>query len=231
MVAKDVMTSSVVTAMPDTPVPELARLLLDRRISAVPVVDSDRRILGIVSEGDLMRRPESGTERRPGWWLELFGGAEGLASEYIKAHGVRAADIMTRKVVTITEDASLGEIAQLLEERRVKRVPVVRGGKLVGIVSRADLLRGLATRHAQSEVPLSADDRVIREKFLQVLERERWARPAYVNVIVANGTVHLWGTVDSGQERRALLIAAGTIPGVRGVEDHLVEFARYLRGA
>jgi len=197
----------------------------------VPVVDSECRILGIVSEGDLMRRPESGTERRPGWWLELCAGPEELAAEYVKTHGLRAADVMTRKVVTVTGDATLDEIAQLLEERRIKRVPVVDGGRLVGIVSRADLLRGLASRHAQTEAPSPADDRAIREKFLQVLAEQRWAQPSNVNVIVTNGTLHLWGTVESEQERRALRIAAETILGVRSVEDHLAESAPYLRGA
>ncbi|MFQ5829573.1 MAG: CBS domain-containing protein [Candidatus Methylomirabilia bacterium] len=177
-----------------------------------------------------MRRPETGTERRRSWWLALVAGAEELAGEYVKTHGIRATDVMMRNVVTVTEDASLGEIAQLLEERRIKRVPVVQGGKLVGIVSRADLLRGLATRQAQSEASPSADDRAIREKLLQILQREGWPVLAYVNIIVTDGSVHLWGLVDSEQERQALRVAAENAPGVRAVEDHLGEVAPLLEG-
>lgn len=231
MRAKDVMTTRVVTVTPDTPVPEIARLLLERRISAAPVVDAAERMVGIVSEGDLIRRPETGTERHRPWWLKFLAGAEELAEEYVKTHGVKASDVMTRRVVSVNEDAELGEIAQLLEERRIKRVPVVRDGKLVGIVSRADLLRGLAARKAPGEPGPSVDDRAVRERILRVLDKEGWAEPAYVNIVVTNGTAHLWGLVDSDEQRRALRIAVEGVPGVRAVADHLGEVAPYLRGA
>lgn len=229
MIARDVMTTRVVTVGPETPVREVAQLLLERRISAVPVVDADGRILGIVSEGDLIGRPEIGPPRRRSWWLALLGGAGEGAAEYVKAHGGHAKDVMTPGVVSITEDAPLGEVAQLLEERRIKRVPVVHQGKLVGIVSRADLLRALAS--AKDRTPAGgSSDQAIRERFLAVLDRESWAVLAHVNVTVTDGIVHLWGLADSEEQRRALLVAAEGIPGVRGVQDHLGTIAPYLRG-
>ncbi|MDP2623233.1 MAG: CBS domain-containing protein [Actinomycetota bacterium] len=222
MLAKDIMTTNVVTVTPDARVREIAQLLLKRHVSAVPVVDAENRVVGIVSEGDLMRRPETGTERHRSWWLTLVAGSEDLARDYAKAHGVRAADVMSGNVVTVTEDTPVGTIARLLEERHIKRVPVLRNDKLVGIVSRADLLRGLASRPAQPGVSPSTDDRAIRERLLQTLRTEPWA-PTYLTVIVTDGMVHFWGVVSSEEERDALRVAANTVPGVRGVEDHLVE--------
>jgi len=230
MLAKDVMTKQVVTVPPGTSVPEIARLLLQRRISAVPVVDADGRVLGIVSEGDLIRRPEVGGARRRSWWLSLLSGSGNDPAEYVKAHGGQAGDVMTRPVVTVAEDTPAEDIARLLEERRIKRVPVVRRGKLVGIVSRADLLRGLASTKARPRQPARASDRAIRDKLVKRLEREPWAPLGQLNVIVTDGVVHLWGLVDSAEQRRALQVAAREISGVRAVEDHLGEVAPYLRG-
>jgi len=228
MVARDVMTRRVVTVAPETSVPEVARLLLEKRISAVPVVDGEGRIVGIVSEGDLMTRPESGTTRRRSWWLSLLSGEEDAAT-YVKTHGSRAADVMTRDVVTVAEDTPLGDVARILEERRIKRVPVVRRGKLVGIVSRADLLQGLASAKARPR-KAGGSDRVIREKLLKALGRESWAPLGQINVTVSGGVVHLWGLADSAEQRRALRVAAESIAGVRAVEDHLGEVPPYLRG-
>lgn len=230
MLASDVMTKQVVTVPPDAPVPEIARLLLDRHISAVPVVDADGRVLGIVSEGDLIRRPEVAGPHRRSWWLALLSGGEGDAAEYVKAHGGQASDVMTRPAVTVTEDTPAGDIARLLEERRIKRVPVVRRGRLVGIVSRADLLRGLASSKPSQRKAPRASDQAIRQKLITRLERESWVPFGQLNVIVTDGVVHLWGLVDSADQRRALVVAAREISGVRGVEDHLGEIAPYLRG-
>lgn len=230
MVARDVMTTRVVTVKPESSVREVAQLLLEHRISAVPVVDADGRILGIVSEGDLIGRPEIGTPRRRSWWLAWFGGAGEGAAEYVKAHGRHARDVMTRGVVSIAEDTPLGEVAQLLEERQIKRVPVVHDEKLVGIVSRADLLRALASAKDRTRPTGESSDQAIREQLLTVLDRQSWAMLARVNVTVADGIVHLWGLADSEEQRRALLVAAEGIPGVRGVQDHLGTIAPYLRG-
>jgi len=230
MLAKDVMTRQVVTVPPDASVPDVARLLLERRISAVPVVAPDGRLLGIVSEGDLIRRPEVAGPRRRSWWLSLLSGAGDDPAEYVKAHGGRVGDVMTRPVVTVREDTAVADIARLLEERRIKRVPVVRSGKLVGIVSRADLLRGLASLRTRARPTARATDRAIRDRLLKRLARESWAPLGQLNVIVTDGVVHLWGLADSPEQRQALQVAAREVNGVRGVEDHLGEVAPYLRG-
>ncbi|MGH7369638.1 MAG: CBS domain-containing protein [Candidatus Methylomirabilaceae bacterium] len=219
MKAKDIMTTKVVAVGPEMPVNAVAALLLDRHISAVPVIDDERRLLGIVSEGDLMRRGEAAPRRS--WWLTLFGEAEEMAREFVKTHGLRAKDVMTREVVTVTEGTSVADIAAVLEARGFKRVPVVRDGRLVGIVSRADLLRAMAARGIKPMVPEAVDDEKIRTELLAKLAREPWADTHLLSVVVDQGMVHLWGMIRSEAERRAMVVAAETIPGVRGVEDHL----------
>ncbi len=153
MRAKDVMTSPIVTVGPEATVQEIAKLLIERQVSGMPVLDQGGRVVGIVSEGDLMRRVEHADERHRSWWLKLFSDEITEATEYVKTHGRRAAEVMTRDVVTVDEDTPLHEIAALLEERRIKRVPVVRDGRLVGIVSRANLLHGLAARASGGSAP------------------------------------------------------------------------------
>lgn len=222
MIAKDVMTTNVVTVEPETAVSDIAKLLLERNISAVPVVDLEGKIAGIVSEGDLMRRPESDTEtRRRSWWLSLIADSDTLAGEYAKSHGRRASDVMTGNVISVEEETPLSEIAQTLEEKHIKRVPVVRDGELVGIVSRADLLRGLATHKAEQSAPVSESDQSIQEKLRDSLRREPWLSPTFVNATVSDGIVHLWGMVESEAQDKALRIVAEAIPGVKAVEDHL----------
>lgn len=230
MVATDIMTTSVVTVAPDTSVFDIARLLLTHRISAVPVVDADARLVGIVSEGDLMRRPETATQEPRSWWLSLLGGPEDAAREYVKTHGRRAADVMTRPVITVAEDTAVVAIARVLEERRIKRVPVVRDGRVVGIVSRADLLRGLASR-TPTEAVRSVDDQTIRERVLEALRVSEVVPLAGVNVVAVDGVVHLWGCVDTDDQRRACQLAAETVPGVRAVDNHLTRVPPYLRTA
>lgn len=221
MKAKDVMTHGVVTVGPSTPVNEIAKLLLERHISAVPVVDTGNQVLGIVSEGDLMRRPETGTARRLSWWLRVIADRDTLAREYTKSHGSEAQSIMTREVVTVNEDAELADIAQILEKKRIKRVPVVRDGRLVGIVSRANLLQGLAVKKGAIGTEAKVDDKRVRSKLLEALQKEPWASQGTLNVVVDNGVVHLYGLVASDAEREALVVAAKATEGVRGVEDHL----------
>jgi CBS domain-containing protein len=217
--AADVMTPDVICAAPETPVPELIRLMLDNRISAVPIV-ADGQIVGIVSEGDLLRRAETGTEARPSRWLELVTSTSRQAADYTKAHGRKAAEVMTHDVVTVADTAPIGEIAQLLEARRIKRVPVMRDGRLVGIVSRRNLLQALATR--LSAPPVATDDRTIREAFYAELRRQAWAGcPGSINAMVADGVVHLWGVAQDAERRQALVVVAENIPGVRTVEDHM----------
>lgn len=220
MKAADIMVTDVITVSPDTPVAEAADVLLRNRISGVPVVDANDHILGIVSEGDLMRRIEAHTERRRSWWLEMFVSGDTLASEYVKSHGRKVADIMTRNVVTARETSPLSEIADLLERHRVKRLPIVRDGKLVGIISRANLLQAMASLRDRLKAP-DTDDRTLRDQVLARIKAAPWGRPWGINVTVQDGVVDLWGGVTSQEQRDAFRIAAETTPGVREVKDNL----------
>jgi CBS domain-containing protein len=218
MKASDVMTTGVLTVAHEVAVTDIAKLLLDRRITAVPVVEVDGRIVGIVSEADLVRRPETGTERRRSWWLRLAMGDAVLAEDYVKSHGLTARDVMTRPVVTVPADASLDAAVALMEKHRVKRLPVVDGGRPVGIISRADVLRAVAAR---MEDHTNAGDRAIRAQVLEELRGQSWPTIPDRNVVVSDGVVSFWGDVASEEERRALCVAAGGVPGVRAVEDHM----------
>ena len=231
MRAMDVMTTNVVTVGPETPVQEVAKILSERSISGVPVVDAANRLVGIVSEGDLLHRVETGTERRPdrrtgrrrSWWLDTIGGDEELARDYVKSHGRTARDVMTSEVTFVSDTTELGEIANILESKRIKRVPVVRDGRLVGIVSRANLVRALAAAGPRLSDEIATDDRTIRQKLLTELQGQDWVHTWAADIIVRDGVVHLWVTDDRPeQERHALRVAAENIPGVRGVEEHLV---------
>ena len=213
------MTTPVTSVSPEMPIEDLARLLLERRISGVPVVDAEERVIGIVSEGDLLRRVGNGDAHRS-WWLWLFSDPARNAAEYVKTHGRHVADVMTREVVTVCEDTRLPEIAMLLEERHIKRVPVVRDGRLVGIVSRANLLHGLAVGMEAKEAP-SLDDAAIRERILETMRDEIDGMTEFINVVVADGIVDLWGATDSPEVKRAIRVAAENCPGVREVRDHI----------
>ena len=217
MHAADVMTPDVICGAPETPVADLIRLMLDNRISALPIVE-DGRIVGIVSEGDLLRRAETGTEPRPSRWLELVTSSSRLAADYTRTHGRKAAEVMTRDVVSVADTTPIAEIAQLLETRRIKRVPVMRDGRLVGIVSRRNLLQALASR--LSAPPVTTDDRSIRDAFYAGLRGQAWADSS-INAVVADGVVHLWGIARDEHQRQALVVAAENIPGVRAVTDHM----------
>jgi CBS domain-containing protein len=220
MNAADVMTINVITVGPDATVRAVARTLLANRISAVPVVGIDCKLLGIVSEGDLMRRAEIDTGRAQPWWLAILAGRPGLATQYIKEHARRVSDLMTRDVVTATPETPLQEIVNLLEKHRIKRVPVVKDGHVVGIVSRADILQALTS--CEPSAASTRDDLEIREDIVQRLNQESWTRPLLINVIVRDGAVELWGIVDTPTERKAIRVAAETAPGVRKVKDNLM---------
>jgi CBS domain-containing protein len=221
MKAADVMTHKVVSVNPDTPVAEAVRLMLRDDISGLPVVDSLGRLVGIVTEGDFLRRAETDTERRRQRWLTFLLGPGRLAQEYVHTHGRKVAEVMTSDVVSVTESVPLGKIVRLMERRRIKRVPVIRDGKLVGIVSRADLVRAMASL-AGDVVASSADDSDIRTRLLVELEKQPWAPHVSTNILVHNGIVHLWGVIFAEEQRQAMVVAAENVPGVKGVEDHLV---------
>jgi CBS domain-containing protein len=220
MKAADVMVSAVISVRPHARVEEVASTLLANRISAVPVIDEEGKLLGIVSEGDLLRRVEAGTERRRSWWLEYLTGKQVLAAEYVKTHSHKVRDVMTRSVITATPEMPLSDIATLLERNRIKRVPIVQNGKVVGIVSRANLLQALASMPTESMTSPHADDSQIRENVLSRLNAELW-RPSMLNVTVLDGTVELWGFVTSDDEKKAARIAIEGISGVKTVTDHL----------
>lgn len=215
------MSVKVVTVSPSTSVRDIAALMVEKQVSGLPVVDDDGTLLGIVSEGDLLRRPEIGTERHRRRWASFFVGIDEQAREFTKSHALRAAQIMTQQVTHVSESTPLGDIVELMEKHKVKRLPVLSDGKLVGIVSRVDLLRALAATQAQPIPPPADTDAAIRAAMNDVLANEEWAMSAMVNVIVSDGVVNLWGVIDSKDQRQALHVAAEGIPGVTAVEDHL----------
>ena len=222
MRADEIMSVNVLTVSPDTHVREVARKLIERGVSAVPVVDGEGRLLGIISEGDLMRRRESGTERRPSWWLRLLQNPGDTAADYVKTHGVHAKDVMTRNVITVGESATAAEIAELLEKHRIKRVPVLRQGKVVGIVSRANLLHGLIAQKPPAPPPMTG----LRKAVLAEL-RETGVH-TMIDVVVSDGVVHLWGVVETEGAKNALEAAAESTEGVKSVVNHVCVFPRLV---
>ena len=220
MKAADVMVTNVISVTPDVLVQDVAYILLSNRISAVPIVDDDGELLGIVSEGDLMRRAETGTGRHRPWWLAMLTGRDIRALDYAKEHSRRITDVMTSKVVTATPDTPLRDIATLLEKNGIKRVPIVKDGKMVGIVSRANLLQALASSRIPQDVDVG--DSAIRASLVARLQAASWVNAALINVIVQDGTADLWGIVDTEAEKKAVRVAAEITPGVRGINDHLI---------
>lgn len=222
MNASDVMSKSVITVPVSATVAEIAQLMVERGVSGLPVVDASNQVVGMISEGDLIRRSEIETERRPTGWLSFFTTYSEKARDFVKTHSAHARDVMTHPAITVSPDTPLAKIAQIMEKRHIKRLPVVENDELVGLVSRADLLRALASRKPVAPAPLPEGDAGMRDAVLKVLDKEwAWAASALVNVIVSDGTVHLWGVVDSDEQRQALIVAAENVPGVKAVEDHL----------
>ena len=228
MRAVEVMTTKVITVGENASVADVAKLLAERGISAVPVVDKQNRVIGMVSEGDLLHRTETGTEKCRSWWLEMMASTNQLAGDYIKSHSANVKDVMTRDVISVSDTTPLADIAILLEANRIKRVPVVRDGKLVGIVSRANLVRALAMSTSEPSNSAEIDDRTIRDELSAELEAQKWAEISPANVTVKDGVVHLWSSYLSEQEKRALVVAAENTPGVRRVEDHMRRVGVYL---
>jgi CBS domain-containing protein len=226
MRAMDVMTTDVITVNPEMTIQALATLLAERGISGAPVTDPAGKLIGVVSEGDLLHRAEIGTARRHrirrrSWWLDHF--AADAARDYIKSHGRTVNDIMTRDVVTVAEETDLGDVAAILEAKRVKRVPVMRGDKIVGIISRANLVRALGATKGAPPRQAEGDDRTIRGQLLAELDREEWAKVWPEDVLVRDGVVHIWVSSDEPEDKKqALRIAAESVAGVRSVEEHIV---------
>jgi CBS domain-containing protein len=227
MQARDVMVSPVITVGTIASVRDVAKILLTNRISAVPVVDNVGKVVGIVTESDLMHRAEAGTERPYSWWVHFLAGDATIAADYIKSHSAKVEDVMTTDVVTAPPETPLHEIAALLEEHQIKRVPIVnKDGSLVGIVSRANLIQVVAS--ARPKLEMTLPDSTIRQKLLDELKKKSWAHSHNLSVTVTNGIVDLWGYAESGDQRKAIRVVAEAIPGVTLVNDHLADSSTFV---
>jgi len=218
MQVKDVMTQNVISVQATEPVLKAARLMLQNRISGLPVVSSKGDLVGIVTEGDFLRRSELGTQRRRPKWLEFIVGPGKLADEYVHNSGRKVEEVMTPDPRVVTEDDSLEKVVELMEKHHVKRLPVMRGSRMVGIVSRANLMHALASLARDTEA--SGPDWSIRDKILAAIGKEGWA--PRINVVVRNGVAELWGVITDEREREGLIVVAENVAGVKEVHDHLV---------
>jgi CBS domain-containing protein len=221
MKAVDVMTRNVMSIELDSSVFEAAQRMILNRISGLPVLDASGKLVGVVTEGDLLRRAETGTERHRSSWLEFFLGQGRLATEYVRTHGRKVEDVMTPSPATIVEETPLDEIVAVMEQKRIKRLPVMRGDKMVGIVSRANLVQALATLARETADTLPSDV-ALRELVLAEIDKQSWSPGLLINVIVRDGVVELWGTILDERKRQALRVVAENVPGTRQVKDHLV---------
>ncbi len=221
MIAADVMTRQVLSVSPDATVEDAAQQMLTRGISGLFVVNETGDLVGIVTEGDLLRRDEIGTERHRPWWLRMFVSPGRQAADFTRTHGRRVSDVMTENVISVAHDSALEAVVALMEEHRIKRIAVTQNGRVAGVISRSDLLRALVGR-SRTATPVAADDRTIREAILDGLENASWAPMTTVNAVVTDGVVDLWGTITDEKERRAINILAENVPGVKTVHDHMV---------
>ena len=221
MKASDAMTPRVITTTPDASILEALRLMLQHKISGLPVVDAKGALVGMVTEGDFLRRAETKTERKRPHWMEFVASPDRLASEYVHAHGRKVAEVMTPTVFTVSEDTPLEDVVDLMERHRVKRLPVMRGDELVGIISRANLLHVLAGIAREVPAGPQSDD-TIRKNVIAELDRQAWAPRHLIDVTVRNGVVELWGTIVAGCQSDAARVAAENVPGVKSVRSHLV---------
>lgn len=222
MQAQDVMVRGVISVGPDIPVQVAAHAMVSNGVSAVLVMDLDAKLVGIVSEGDLIRRVENDTERQHSWWLEMFMSTDALAREFVKSHAKRVSDVMTRDVITAARDTPLREIANLMEKHGIKRVPIVQDGLVVGIVSRANLLQAIASAStgARDDLEAAENDRALRERIVDSIKDKPWASRPF-NVIVNDRRADLWGFVFSKDEKAAIRVAAESTSGIESVTDHL----------
>jgi CBS domain-containing protein len=219
MRAHQIMTRHVVTVGPETTILEAANTMLQNHISGLPVVDANGTLVGIVSEGDFIRRAEIGTQRKRGRWLNLLLGPGAAASDFVRAQGRKIGEIMTPEPLTVTEETSLEDIVRLMEKNNVKRLPVMRGSRIVGLVSRSNLLQAVASLARDVPDP-TADDDHIRDRIIATIAKNDWM-PFGLNVVVRNGVVHLDGVVTEERSRQAAIVAAETVAGVKEVHDHL----------
>ena len=221
MRAHQIMTRPVITVTPETTIVEAANTMLQKHVSGLPVIDAAGKLVGIVSEGDFIRRSEIGTQRKHGRFLKFILGPGQAATDFVHEHGRKVAEIMTPQLltITITEDTALDEIVELMEKNNVKRLPVMRGDRIVGIVSRANLLQAVASLAREISDP-TADDDHIRNRVIDTIEKNDWC-PFGLSVIVRGGVVHLSGVITEERSRKAAVVAAENVTGVTKVHDHL----------
>jgi CBS domain-containing protein len=221
MIVKDIMTQNVISVQPEESITHAIRLMLQHGISGLAVVDKAGDLVGLVTEGDFMRRVETGTQKQRSRFLQFLIGPGRLADEYVHLSGRRISEVMSSPVHTVTEEALLSDAVDLMERHRIKRLPVVRGRKVVGVVSRANFLHALASMAHDVKPPLK-DDAAIRGQILAELSAQKWTMPNLINVVVRDGNVDLWGTITDERTRAALIVAAENVSGVKAVRDHMV---------
>ncbi len=229
MQAQDIMTRNVVSAAADTTIEQVTALMMENHISAVPILDNDGSIIGLVSEGDLMRRVEGSGKTNKSWWLSLFSGSDNTAQDFIAMRGRHAGDIMTRNVEVVSPETPVADIARLLEKKRIKRVPVIDDGKMVGIVSRANLLQALASTPTMS-IDRATSDQEKREVVLAALAQVPGLNPVHLSVIVGGGRVDVWGIAGSDAEEKAVRVALDNIDGLGEVSVNLGRIPDYAWG-
>jgi CBS-domain-containing membrane protein len=228
MFASEIMTSPVKSIGPEATIEEAIALLLSLHIAGLPVTDADGRLLGLVSEGDFLHRAELGTAKRKPRWIEFLLGPGEIAESYVLSHGRKVHEIMSRDIATVSEAASINEIVEVMERRNVKRVPVVSGDRVVGIITRSDLLRALSKACAPKPVsPSDCTDQAILDKLLAELREQGFASPKTLDVTVDGGVVTLTGEIFDERQRAALIVAAENIPGVIKVVDKVVWIEPY----
>jgi CBS domain-containing protein len=217
------MTRKVLSVAPDDTVEQAVNLMLRHGISGLFVVDDKGTLAGVVTEGDLLRREEIGTERHRPWWLRVLVSPGKQALDFTRAHGRKVSDIMTPEVICVETNSSLEDVVETMEKQRIKRVAVTENGHMVGVVARSDLLRALLSREREKRPPQAPeDDRTLRSTILAALESASWAPMTTLNVTVADGVVDVWGTITNPDERRAICVIAENVTGVKEVHDHLV---------
>jgi CBS-domain-containing membrane protein len=226
MIVADVMTRNVISIAPDATVEDAVHLMLSRHISGLFVVDKTGGLAGVLTEGDLLRRDELGTQRNRPWWLRLLASPATQAADFTHANGRHVRDVMTPDVLAIAQDAPLEDVVAIMEKNRIKRLPVTKDNRVVGVVSRADLLRALIGRVRTSE-PVTTDDRALRTAILDGLQAQPWAPMTTLNVTVADGVADVWGTIINEEERHAIHVVVENTAGVKAVHDHLVYIEPY----
>lgn len=221
MQAHDIMTKDLVFVRPETPVRDIAALMTEKRISGLPVLAADGQLLGIVSQSDLLHRWEIGTEPKYKWWLKIFSDSDSLARAFSKTHGIMAKDVMTCHLISVKHDTDLGDVASLLDQSKVKRLPVLQDGKLVGIITRSDLVKAFS----QSPKPVDqqvVDDALLQRALADKMRGQTWLNQTYLSIVVEQGIVQLWGYASSQDQRQALKILIEETEGVKSIDDRLI---------